>query len=70
MNDSLRPGVEPTPFDRGRAAQIWAARGLQNTVTHAMTPGEVAFVTALWDTMGGSSCWMSAFYEILNGGAA
>ena len=57
----------PEPFGAERAAAIWAQRLLQGAVEHAMTKPEVAYVYAVWDTMGGSSCWMSAFYAILNG---
>jgi hypothetical protein len=32
-----------------------------------ITPGEYAYVTSVWDTMADNTCWMSAFYAILQG---
>lgn len=63
--DRNRPA--PTPFGVERARAIWAARGLCNDISRAVTPGEDAYVKQVWDTLPGSSCWMTAFYLIMNG---
>jgi hypothetical protein len=60
-------GIVPTPFDQKRAQEIWAQRGLCYSLDGVITEGESAYVSALWDTMPGYTCWMSAFFEILNG---
>jgi hypothetical protein len=57
----------PTPFGVERAKEIWAARGMCNDISRVVTPGEDAYVKLVWDTLDGASCWMSAFYLILNG---
>jgi len=59
--------MQSTPFSQDRAREIWAQRGMQNTVSHAMTGSEIAYVKAIWDTLPGNSCFMSAFFLILNG---
>lgn len=60
---------EPTPFGQARARQIWAKRGLQNELRHAMTPGEIRYVHDVWDEHypEGISSWKTAFFAILNG---
>jgi len=53
-----------------RAAHIWAQRGLQNHVgvnNTDMTEAEDRIVHAHWQTMCGSSSWMDAFFDFLNG---
>jgi hypothetical protein len=59
------PRAAATPFGVERAEEIWARRGLQNKVTVA--EGEDTYVSELWAQMDGNTCWMTAFFEILNG---
>lgn len=57
----------PTPFGKERAEEIWAQRGHQHAVEHAMSPGEVSYVSTVLRTKPGDWCWMNVFFEILNG---
>jgi len=57
--------VEPTPFGSKRAEEIWENRG--HCWDLRLTPGEDAYVHKVWDTMPGHTCWMDAFFRILNG---
>lgn len=50
-----------------RAREAWEQRGLQNNLDGRLTPEEYAYVKRVWDTLPGTSCWMSAFFLILNG---
>jgi len=50
-----------------RAKQIWAQRGPQNSITHAMTSEEIQYVNDIWDTMNGNTSFMDAFFRIMNG---
>jgi hypothetical protein len=61
--------ITPKPFGKERAEEIYASRSpWQGCVTKQMTLEEEAYVMAVWDTIpSGSSCFMSAFFEILNG---
>lgn len=61
-------GWRNPPFSAERAAEIWAKRGLQNTIPDsAMTTAERDFVKEVWDAIPrGTSCWMDAFFLILN----
>jgi hypothetical protein len=63
----MKTKVAPTQFGVDRAKAIWAARGWCNDVSRAYTPGEDAYVKQVWDTLPGNTCWMSAFFLILNG---
>lgn len=65
MKNSSR--VTATPFAIDRARIIWATRGLMNDVSRVVTPGEDAYVKKVWDTLPGNTCWMSAFFLILQG---
>lgn len=60
--------VVPTPFGPERAKEIYSKRGFMlGNIADTITPGEDAYVLAVWDTIkSGSSSWMTAFYEILN----
>lgn len=58
--------AEPAPFGQKRAEEIWQSRGIQWEVEHAMTDGELAYVTQIHDERGGE-VWMWTFLEILNG---
>ena len=62
-----KAAVTPTPFGVERAREIWAQRGSQHEVESKMTDGEKAYVKAVWDALPGESCWMTAFFLILNG---
>jgi hypothetical protein len=62
----VHENITPTPFSRERAEDIWEARrGLEQALT--MTLEEEAYVHAVWDTMSGSSSFMSAFHVIRGG---
>jgi len=63
----MKPKVEPTPFGSTRAQEIWASRGFCWDLDKRLTPGEDAYVRKVWDTMSGTTCWMDAFFRILNG---
>ena len=60
------PRAEPTPFDQKRAEELWEGRGLQWSMKH-LTPGEDSYVATVWDSMPGDTCWMDAFFSILQG---
>jgi hypothetical protein len=57
----------PTPFGKERAETIWAERLPMHDVEHAMTAGEISYVTSILRTKPGDWCWMNVFYEILSG---
>lgn len=57
--------TDSAPFGQARAQEIWDARGPQWSV-HP-TEGEDAYVQYVWSTMPGHTCWMDAFFRILNG---
>ena len=66
--------VQPVAFGQERAEAVMAeARTLarcgpvSDQVERLLTDGEAAYVRAVWDCMGGGSCWWSAWCEILNG---
>lgn len=64
-------GAEPTPFNRERAEEIWQGRGPCDDSCGPMTPGENAYVMAIWMAItDGSSSFATAFFEILNGRVA
>ena len=44
-----------------RAEESWAARGPQNELR--MSPAEDQEISAIWQTMPGWSCFMSAFFH-------
>lgn len=53
-----------------RAEAIWAKRGIQNTLSDDLfTFEELHSVYLLWQSMSGDSCFMTAFFEFLNGRA-
>jgi hypothetical protein len=58
---------EPMPFGKERAEAIWAERRAMHAIEHAMTPGEISYVTTVLRTKPGDWCWMNVFYEILKG---
>jgi hypothetical protein len=58
--------VLPTPFGQKRARELWAERG-QASSFPTVTPGENAYVKLVQDRLDGDSCWMSAFFNILQG---
>lgn len=55
-----------TPFGVERAEAIYAERGPFGALAD-VTPGEDAYVAALWATMPGTTCWMDAFHRIRRG---
>lgn len=57
---------EPTPFGRIRAEQLWQQRRWEADMSHALTPGEDAYVTLIWKMMPDDTSWMSAFFAIMN----
>lgn len=59
-----RTKATPAPFGPERAEEIWAQRGLEHEVSHAMTDGEDEYVHAVWSTMPGHTCWADAFHRI------
>lgn len=68
-------GVLPTPFDAARAAEIVVQCRAKtkhgpwvDALPEVMTPGENAYVHAVWLTIpDGSSNWVTAFGMILDG---
>lgn len=51
-------------ISKARADQIWAGRGMENSINP--TPTEDAIIRALWDQLDGSSSYMGAFFIFLN----
>lgn len=69
--NKARPGTpvyaRPIPFSKQRAEEIWNQRGLFHSIEKNMTDGEHAFVSSVWETMPGDTCWMDAFHRIRKG---
>jgi hypothetical protein len=58
--------LEPTPFGRERAAELWAGKGPCGELR--TTGGEDAYVRAVWASLNDpSSSWMTAFWKIHDG---
>lgn len=52
-----------------RAKEIWAAKSHKPYMTdirHLMTQDEHSFVMSIWQSMPGWTCYMDAFFSILN----
>ncbi len=63
----FRSIVTPQPFGQERAKELWSKVRPVMDVFYNATVEEIAYVNAVWATLGGSSCRMDAFFEILNG---
>lgn len=55
----------PTPFGRERAAEIWEGRTSQNSIDRCVTPGENAYIRAIWEQMPDETAYMDAFFYIM-----
>lgn len=53
-------------MNKQTAIEVWNNRGLQNDITSVVTPEQDAYIRAVWATMPGTTCYMDAFFEILN----
>lgn len=69
-----RPVVQPVPFGSERAEEVFvAARDkpgcgpFSDRIDKYLTDGELAYVSAVWDCMPGSSSWWDAFNAIRRG---
>ena len=58
----------PTPFGKERAKEIWKNRDPHdNSVSKNMTPGEIAYVHEVWETLKDTASFSTAFTLILFG---
>lgn len=49
-----------------RAQELWSKRRFAADMSEDMTPEEDQFIRSIWQTMPSSSCWMDAFFRVLN----
>ena len=69
-----KPVVQPVPFGSTWAEDVYAAAReaagcgpASDRIEELLTDGELAYVSAVWDCMPGSSSWWDAFNAIRRG---